>query len=153
MAWAASLSGGRASGVERVTWQGTARPWPVIQTAPSAPSLSQSRTRTSTLGSPRTSCTTPPATLTRAREIGIRNGLHYVYTGNVHDSKGSSTYCPKCATRVIERDWYVLGDWRLADRGNCLACGTQIAGVFDGTPGQWGAKRVPVRIREEVASG
>ena len=37
---------------------------------------------------------TPPATLTRARAIALRNGLHYVYTGNVHDPEGSSTYCP-----------------------------------------------------------
>ena len=39
---------------------------------------------------------TPPATLTRAREWGLRNGLRYVYTGNVHDRAGSSTWCPGC---------------------------------------------------------
>src|SRR6266550_2588759 len=41
---------------------------------------------------------TPPATLTRAREIGVRNGLHYVYTGNVHDEAGGTTTCPVCRT-------------------------------------------------------
>jgi len=46
---------------------------------------------------------TPPATLTRARRIALANGLHYVYTGNVHDAEGGSTYCPHCGTRVIER--------------------------------------------------
>ena len=86
---------------------------------------------------------TPPATLTRAREIAIRNGLHYVYTGNVHDPMGSSTYCPACATRVIERDWYELGEWRLDGAGACLNCGATLAGVFHGAPGTWGRMRLP----------
>jgi pyruvate formate lyase activating enzyme len=89
---------------------------------------------------------TPPATLTRARDIAIRNGLRHVYTGNVHDTVGSSTYCPGCGTRVIERDWYVLGEWQLDDAGHCQQCGTQIPGIFNGAPGTWGAKRMPVRL-------
>jgi pyruvate formate lyase activating enzyme len=92
------------------------------------------------------SCT-PPATLTRARNIALANGLHYVYTGNVHDRKGGSTYCPNCGTIVIERDWYELGRWRLTDRGACKSCGTEIPGVFTGEPGEWGARRLGVRIR------
>jgi pyruvate formate lyase activating enzyme len=47
---------------------------------------------------------TPAATLTHARQIALSNGLRYVYTGNVHDPAGSSTYCAGCGTRVIERD-------------------------------------------------
>ena len=89
---------------------------------------------------------TPAATLTRARDIAIRNGLHYVYTGNVHDPRGASTYCPGCKTRVIERDWYELGEWRLDAAGACAQCGTRIAGVFNGAPGQWGRMRLPVRL-------
>jgi len=89
---------------------------------------------------------TPAATLTRAREIALRNGLHFVYTGNVHDSLGSSTYCPRCGERVIERDWYELGDWRLTPQGACQACGSQLPGIFDGKPGTWGRRRVPVRL-------
>jgi pyruvate formate lyase activating enzyme len=87
---------------------------------------------------------TPPATLTRAREIARRHGLRYVYTGNVHDTGGSSTYCPGCGRRVIERDWYVLREYRLTDDGSCRHCGTRIAGRFDGPPGTWGARRLPV---------
>ena len=49
---------------------------------------------------------TPPATLTRARELAMRNGLRYVYTGNVHDRRGGSTWCPRCGALLIERDWY-----------------------------------------------
>jgi pyruvate formate lyase activating enzyme len=89
---------------------------------------------------------TPPATLTRARRIALANGLHFVYTGNVHDREGGSTWCPKCGTRVIERDWYQLGNWKLTDSGACQHCGTQIPGVFAGAPGDWGARRVGVRL-------
>jgi pyruvate formate lyase activating enzyme len=89
---------------------------------------------------------TPPATLTRAREIALQNGLRYVYTGNVHDTAGSSTYCPKCRARVIERDWYELGEWRLTSSGDCQECGTRIPGRFAGRPGAWGRRRLPVRL-------
>jgi pyruvate formate lyase activating enzyme len=89
---------------------------------------------------------TPPETLTRARRIARGNGLEHVYTGNVHDTDGGSTYCPSCGTRVIERDWYVIGGYRLTGDGHCRQCGTAVTGVFDGPPGEWGAKRVPVHL-------
>jgi pyruvate formate lyase activating enzyme len=89
---------------------------------------------------------TPPATLTRARAIALENGLRFVYTGNVHDPAGGSTSCPGCGTVVIERDWYRLGRYRLSGDGRCETCGTRIAGVFDGPPGDWGARRRPVRL-------
>jgi pyruvate formate lyase activating enzyme len=95
---------------------------------------------------------TPAATLTRARKIAMRNGLHYVYTGNVHDPAGSSTYCSHCGTRVIERDWYELGEWQLDAQGRCLKCETRIPGVFDGRPGKWGARRLPVRLATVAAN-
>jgi pyruvate formate lyase activating enzyme len=89
---------------------------------------------------------TPPATLTRAREIAVRNGVRYAYTGNVHDSDGASTYCTGCGERVIERDWYLLGEYALDDDGTCRRCGTRIPGRFAGPPGDWGPHRVPVRM-------
>jgi pyruvate formate lyase activating enzyme len=90
---------------------------------------------------------TPSETLTRARAIALANGLHFVYTGNVHDRDGGSTYCPTCATRIIDRDWYVLGEYRLSDDGHCRVCGTAIPGRFAGPAGSWGARRVPVTLR------
>jgi pyruvate formate lyase activating enzyme len=98
---------------------------------------------------------TPPATLTRAREHGVRNGLRYVYTGNVHDRHGSSTWCPGCGALLMERDWYELGRWGLTDDGHCRACDTAIPGRFEGPPGSWGRRRVPVRLatRHEAISG
>lgn len=89
---------------------------------------------------------TPPATLTRARKLAIANGLRYVYTGNVHDTAGSSTYCASCNTRLIERDWYELGEWRLDAQARCTNCRAQLPGVFSGAPGRWGARRMPVRL-------
>jgi len=89
---------------------------------------------------------TPPATLTRARGIAVKNGLRYVYTGNVHDQAGGSTNCHGCGARLIGRDWYDLTDWQLDEDGHCLACGTPCAGVFDGRPGNWGRRRLPVNV-------
>jgi pyruvate formate lyase activating enzyme len=94
---------------------------------------------------------TPSATLTRARDIAIKNGLHYVYTGNVYDKAGGSTYCHHCGKILIGRDRYVLSDWNLTAEGHCRFCGTACAGVFEARPGAWGAKRVPVRLRDFVA--
>jgi pyruvate formate lyase activating enzyme len=86
---------------------------------------------------------TPPATLTRARAIGLRNGLRYVYTGNVHDESGGTTYCPKCREPLIGRDWYRLTRWSFKN-GACASCGARVPGVFEGRPGKWGPRRLPV---------
>ncbi|HMK12805.1 MAG TPA: AmmeMemoRadiSam system radical SAM enzyme [Acidimicrobiales bacterium] len=90
---------------------------------------------------------TPPETLARARRIALANGVRHAYTGNVHDADGESTYCAGCGERVITRDWYRLGDYRLDDAGCCLECGTKLAGVFDGPAGAWGRHRQPVVLR------
>jgi len=92
---------------------------------------------------------TPKATLTKSREIALRNGLHYVYTGNVHDLKDSSTYCHVCGEMLIGRDWYELSTWNLVHderQTSCASCGTPLAGVFDQYPGTWGARRQPLLI-------
>ncbi|MCA9534796.1 MAG: AmmeMemoRadiSam system radical SAM enzyme [Myxococcales bacterium] len=89
---------------------------------------------------------TPQATLARARQQALRAGLRHVYTGNVHDTDGQSTYCGGCGTRVIERDWYALGDYRLSPEGRCLDCGTTLAGRFDAQPGQWGRRRLRLPV-------
>lgn len=91
---------------------------------------------------------TPHATLTRAREIARSQGLNHVYTGNVHDVRGQSSYCSGCGGVLIERDWYRLGVWNLTEEGRCAACGTQCPGRFELLPGNWGAKRQPVRLAD-----
>ena len=89
---------------------------------------------------------TPPATLSLAREIAKASGLHHVYTGNVHDEAGQSTYCHACGTRIIGRDWYRITSWQLDEAGCCRSCGTHCAGVFEGRHGTWGARRLPIEL-------
>jgi pyruvate formate lyase activating enzyme len=89
---------------------------------------------------------TPPQTLSRARQIAISHGLRYVYTGNVHDEGGGSTYCHQCGCRLIGRNWYELTSWNLTADGCCTSCGAVCAGVFAGPPGTWGGRRRPVRL-------
>jgi pyruvate formate lyase activating enzyme len=86
-------------------------------------------------------------TLSKARQIALKNGVRYAYTGNVHDKQGGSTYCHNCGNLLIGRDWYILSDWNLTADGNCNRCDTACAGVFAAQAGDWGAKRLPVRLR------
>jgi pyruvate formate lyase activating enzyme len=89
---------------------------------------------------------TPPETLTRARGIGLANGLRYVYTGNVHDPAGGTTLCHACGAPLVERDWYQILSYRLTASGRCPDCETPCAGVFEAHPGHWGRRRQPVRL-------
>ena len=94
---------------------------------------------------------TPPATLTRARQIAQAHGLRYVYTGNVRDEVGGSTWCHGCGELLIGRDGYRLTAWALDAAARCRSCGAPCPGVFDGPPGGWGARRRPVRLAELAA--
>jgi len=77
---------------------------------------------------------TPARTLVAARRIAREVGLHHVYTGNVHDLEGQTTFCPGCQAPVIERDWHAVRAYRLGPGGRCLRCGTAIAGRFGDEP-------------------
>jgi pyruvate formate lyase activating enzyme len=89
---------------------------------------------------------TPASTLTRAREIGLRAGLRYVYTGNVHDRTGGTTFCGGCGQPLIVRDWHEILSYALAPDGSCRRCSTKVPGRFDRFAGQQGRVRVPVRL-------
>ena len=89
---------------------------------------------------------TPPATLRTARRIGREQGLRYVYTGNIHDPAGQSTYCHSCDALLIGRDWYDLTAWTLTPDGHCGACGAACTGVFEDAPGRWGRRRQAVNV-------
>jgi len=91
---------------------------------------------------------TPPSTLTRAREIAVKNGVRYAFTGNVHDPDGAATYCHNCGARLIGRDWYRLTSWNLTEDSRCRKCGETCAGRFETSPGTWGARAMPVTMRE-----
>jgi pyruvate formate lyase activating enzyme len=87
---------------------------------------------------------TPLAALERARRIARRNGVRYAYTGNVSNPGGESTTCHACDALLVRRDRYRLSAWGLTDDGRCVACGAPWAGVVEGRPGTWGARRLPV---------
>ena len=74
---------------------------------------------------------TPPETLTRARRIAREVGLRHVYTGNVHDPDGQTTFCPRCGKALLVRDWNTVTRSRLGPGGKCRDCGERIAGRFE----------------------
>lgn len=89
---------------------------------------------------------TPSATLSRARNIALDAGLHYVYTGNIHDPEGGTTYCPSCRHATIVRDWYDIRHYDLTALGHCPLCGALIAGHFGALGEPFGRHCVPVHL-------
>jgi pyruvate formate lyase activating enzyme len=72
---------------------------------------------------------TPLATLQRARQIGLEEGLHYVYVGNIPDDRGQDTFCPECSHLLIRRQGYGIAENQIRV-GRCPTCDTPIAGVW-----------------------
>jgi pyruvate formate lyase activating enzyme len=91
---------------------------------------------------------TPLSTLTEARRIALAAGLLHVYTGNVHDLSGGTTYCPSCHQPLIVRDWYHILSYTLTEYGACSHCGMKLPGHFDKFEGQFGERRIPVQISD-----
>ena len=89
---------------------------------------------------------TPAATLTHARDIALRAGIRYAYTGNVHDRTGGTTFCGACSKPLIVRDWHEILRYDLTADGRCRHCETQLPGHFAAADGHWGRRRVPVRL-------
>ncbi len=72
---------------------------------------------------------TPVSKLEEFRNLAKKEGLHYVYLGNVPVHEGSNTYCHNCGKLLIERTGYTIAKMNIA-KGKCIYCGTQI-------PGRW----------------
>lgn len=89
---------------------------------------------------------TSTSTLIRARKIAQTAGLKYVYTGNVHNEEGDTTFCPSCGVTLIERDWYEITQYRLTPNGYCPDCDAAIAGRFGEYAETFGRRRIPVAI-------
>ena len=73
---------------------------------------------------------TPVETLRKAREIGLSQGLKYVYTGNIPGDKGENTYCPNCNKILIERHGFYIHRFELKN-GMCPHCNTEIKGIWN----------------------
>ena len=89
---------------------------------------------------------TPGATLMRARRIAQEEGLQHVYTGNVHDTEGGTTFCPQCHAALIVRDWHRILRYEVTDDGRCPHCTAQVPGLFEAYAGSFGTRRIPVRL-------
>ncbi|MBS3090252.1 AmmeMemoRadiSam system radical SAM enzyme [Candidatus Pacearchaeota archaeon] len=73
---------------------------------------------------------TPKEALIKARQIALKAGLKHVYTGNVDNEEGSTTFCPKCKKPLIVRQGnYVFKN--LIEKGKCKFCNEKIAGVWE----------------------
>jgi pyruvate formate lyase activating enzyme len=89
---------------------------------------------------------TPAGKLTEARQIAQSAGLQHVYTGNVHDLSGGTTYCASCKQALIVRDWYLIREYHLTENGECPHCGAKLAGHFGKFEKAFGRQRIPLRI-------
>jgi pyruvate formate lyase activating enzyme len=80
---------------------------------------------------------TPVSTLTRFRELAMKEGIRYVYVGNVPNHEGNHTYCHNCSKLLIERQGYLLPTYNLT--GNkCKFCNAKIPGVWDNSASRRG---------------
>ncbi|MFH1825445.1 MAG: AmmeMemoRadiSam system radical SAM enzyme [Candidatus Firestonebacteria bacterium] len=74
---------------------------------------------------------TPILTLEKCRDIALKEGLNYVYIGNVVGHPGESTYCPKCKKNLIKRLGYDVLENNIV-KGKCKFCGNKIPGIWEG---------------------
>jgi len=69
---------------------------------------------------------TPYETLKKHYDIAKRNGLDYVYIGNVTGNRYENTYCPGCGALAIERSGLYLSKWNLDKENRCKKCQRKI---------------------------
>jgi len=91
-------------------------PWHVTQFHPTYKLFSQPRT--------------PVEKLREARDIGMEEGLRYVYEGNVPGEGGENTHCAGCGSLLIKRYGYIITESN-HKHGVCPSCGERMPGVFD----------------------
>jgi len=89
---------------------------------------------------------TKASSLLRARDIALKEGLHFVYTGNIHNIESETTYCPNCQSTLIARDWHQVAKYVMTDRGVCPRCGYSIAGHFSNEAVISSRRRIPISI-------
>jgi pyruvate formate lyase activating enzyme len=78
---------------------------------------------------------TTPEMLMRAAETGQRNGLRYVYAGNLPGRVGDleHTRCHGCRSLLVQRYGYLIQSYRVTADGSCPDCGIRI-------PGRWSSQ-------------
>jgi len=90
---------------------------------------------------------TPKRSCTNARDIALRAGLLNVYTGNIDDEVGQSSYCVECGAMVLLRHGYEVSGVGLNDKSCCKRCGCEWMGRIDERGIEtFGARRIPVGV-------
>lgn len=76
---------------------------------------------------------TPIKTLEKHYEVAKKEGLEYVYLGNVPGHPYEHTYCPGCKNIAIGRYGFDITSWNLDEHNKCKNCGKQtpIIGQLD----------------------
>jgi pyruvate formate lyase activating enzyme len=69
---------------------------------------------------------TPIKTLEKHYEVAKKEGLDYVYLGNVPGHPLEHTYCSKCNNIVVKRYGYDIQGWNMDDNNRCNICGNKI---------------------------
>ena len=73
---------------------------------------------------------TPVETLENLRELALKEGVRYVYMGNVPGHEGTHTYCHECSKILVERKGYLIQQYNI-EGGRCRFCKTMIPGRWD----------------------
>ncbi len=73
---------------------------------------------------------TPSSSLHRARAIGLKAGLRYVYCGNIPGEEGEDTFCPQCGKKVVGREGFYVSSNDVVG-GKCRFCQCKIEGLWD----------------------
>lgn len=79
---------------------------------------------------------TSPETLAHARAEALDAGLRHVYTGNIYDPAGQTTFCAGCGEELIGRDRYTITSYRVTPAGTCPNCGHVLAGFYGHNDGK-----------------
>lgn len=74
--------------------------------------------------------TTELEILRKAKKIAEKEGIKFVYLGNLHNGEGENTYCPECKSLLIERDRFKIIANRIK-KGRCYKCKAIIPGVWE----------------------
>ncbi len=69
---------------------------------------------------------TPPETLFKTREIGLKEGLKFVYIGNLEVETEDDTFCPKCGSLAIRREGYQTETLAVTPAGKCPKCNEKL---------------------------
>ncbi|ABL78867.1 radical SAM protein [Thermofilum pendens] len=72
---------------------------------------------------------TPLGKLLEVRDYAVKEGVKYVYVGNVHDPELESTRCPRCGKTLVRREGYRVVEFNLDFEGGrykCPRCGEPV---------------------------